>query len=74
MNSTAAAVVVIVISALILAVMAGIGGFVVGRAHAADNNTARERRIKIVEAARARAPREGMLVTDGAPNCPDKKY
>ncbi len=64
MNSTAAAVVVIVISALILAVMAGIGGFVVGRAHAADNNTARERRIKIVEAALASAAVEALWVTE----------
>lgn len=37
MNTTAAAVIVIIIAALILAVMAGIGGYVVGRAHATDD-------------------------------------
>ena len=36
MNTTAAAVIVIIIAALILAVMAGIGGYVLGRTFATD--------------------------------------
>lgn len=37
MNTTAAAVIVIIIAALILAVMAGITGYTLGRARAADD-------------------------------------
>ena len=64
MNSTAAAVIVIIIAALVLACMAGIAGYTLGRARATDNNTARERRIKIVEAALASAAAEALWVTE----------
>ena len=43
MNATAAAVTLIIVTSLILAVMAGIAGFTLGRARATDD-TAKDRK------------------------------
>ena len=45
MNSTAAAVIVIIIAALILAVMAGIAGYTLGRARAAEATKEADQRL-----------------------------
>lgn len=45
MNATAVAVIVIVFAALILAVMAGISGYVVGRAFATDDDKKHDERL-----------------------------
>ncbi|WP_164997958.1 family 78 glycoside hydrolase catalytic domain, partial [Candidatus Nanosynsacchari sp. TM7_ANC_38.39_G1_1] len=45
MSATAATIVIIVFAALTLAIMAGIGGYVLGRAHAADATTKKDENL-----------------------------
>ena len=64
MNATATAVIVIVIAAFVLSVMAGVSGYIVGRAHANDAKMAKKKEEESLHETLLGLKADTILVSD----------